>query len=564
MNRPERATGPAATNLAAGGSGGGKSPGNVAGKAGCGPVRKSSRTKWRILTWSLVHLFIIVHAVQWLRGGTTLTPLEPSEAMQTLERGMINAGFIIFAAAILATAIFGRFFCGWGCHLIAYQDGASMLLEKIGLRPRPFRSRLLVWIPIGAAFYMFIWPSVSRAIAGESPPHWAFYLTTENFWATFPGLWISILSVIVCGGLIVLFLGNKGFCTYACPYGAFFSQADRFAPGKITVTDACNGCGHCTVACTSNIRVHEEVKLHRRVTETGCMKCLDCVSVCPMNALHYTFTRPEIGRKKTRAPRRYDLSWPEEILLAFVFLGSLFAFRGLYDAVPFLLSLGIATCTTYLVLLWLRNWYRPFNDVQSLTLRRGGRFTRVGVVLQIAVTALIAFAAHSSWIQYRAREASFHIAQASSAGDTAAMQTAARAAMVDFQFCVDRGLFDVAGWRLGLGSAQASLGLDTEAERNLTRALEINPKLARAHLSLADLMGRRSAFDAAFDHLHEAAQLEPGLAFGYYVEALLARGSLAQCRRGLEAIDRRAEKHSSSELIAMRDALALHIAELER
>ncbi len=81
-----------------------------------GPVRKSKASRWRALALLLVHVLIGVHVVQWLWTGRTLTPLEPSEAMQTLERGLVNAGFVLFLVAILGTLVFGRWFCGWACH----------------------------------------------------------------------------------------------------------------------------------------------------------------------------------------------------------------------------------------------------------------------------------------------------------------------------------------------------------------------------------------------------------------------------------------------------------------
>ena len=48
-----------------------------------------------------------------------------------LQRGMVNAGFIFFTLAILATLIFGRFVCGWGCHILALQDFCGWLLKKM-------------------------------------------------------------------------------------------------------------------------------------------------------------------------------------------------------------------------------------------------------------------------------------------------------------------------------------------------------------------------------------------------------------------------------------------------
>ena len=67
--------------------------------------------------------------------------------------------------------------------------------------------------------------------------------------------------LLICGFVIVYFLGAKGFCTYACPYAGFFAPADTVSPGRIVVDhDKCEGCGHCTAVCTSNVRVHEEIR----------------------------------------------------------------------------------------------------------------------------------------------------------------------------------------------------------------------------------------------------------------------------------------------------------------
>ncbi len=87
------------------------------------------------------------------------------------------------------------------------------------------------------------------------------FLTTD-FWATFPGVAVAVLTFAVCGFAVVFVLGSKGYCTYGCPYGAAFGMADRVAPIRIRVTDACQGCATCTSVCTSNVRVHEEVRDH--------------------------------------------------------------------------------------------------------------------------------------------------------------------------------------------------------------------------------------------------------------------------------------------------------------
>ena len=175
---------------------------------------------------------------------------------------------------------------------------------------------------------------------------------TDAFWKTFPGPLFAVLTFLVCGFAAVYFLGAKGFCTYGCPYGALFAAADRLAPGRILVSDACSQCGHCTATCTSNVLVHDEVRRFGRVVDPGCMKCLDCVSVCPENALRFGFGRPSLfGPKAAKpGPRVYNLSLSEELFVAAVALAATLAFRGLYDGPPLLMAVGLGGITGFIAL----------------------------------------------------------------------------------------------------------------------------------------------------------------------------------------------------------------------
>jgi tetratricopeptide (TPR) repeat protein/NAD-dependent dihydropyrimidine dehydrogenase PreA subunit len=374
------------------------------------PAQKSvipdSRTsRWRAAALIALNLLMIAHFIQWRLSGQTISPIEPSEAMYTLQRGALNAGFIFFTLAILATLVFGRFVCGWGCHILALQDFCAWLLKKIGLTPKPFRSRLLVFVPLIAALYMFVWPTAYRFFAGPADealiPPFTNHLVTSNFWETFPSLAVAIPFLFICGFVTVYFLGAKGFCTYACPYGGFFSLADKLAPGKIRVTDACNQCGHCTAVCTSNVLVHTEVKQFGMVVDPGCMKCMDCVSVCPNDALYFGFGRPALAAPKPKAKgRSYSLTWPEEIVAACVFLGSFLAVRGVYALVPFLLALGCASVTTFLTLKAWRLLRAKGLTFYGFDLKSSGRVRKAGWLFLSFAVLWIGLNVHSGWVRY--------------------------------------------------------------------------------------------------------------------------------------------------------------------
>ena len=353
----------------------------------------------------LVNLLMIAHIIQWRIMGRTISPIEPSETMRTLQAGAVNAGFIFFALAILATLIFGRFVCGWGCHILALQDFCGWMLKKIGPTPKPFRSRLLVYVPLIGALYMFVWPTVHRVFAnpddGPLIPKFTNHLVTTNFWATFPSLAVAVPFFFVCGFMTVYFLGQKGFCTYACPYGGFFGLSDKFSPGKIRVTDACNQCGHCTATCTSNVLVHAEVKQYGMVVDPGCMKCMDCISVCPNDALYFGFGKPTLLVPKSNAIKKsYSVTWPEEIVGLVVFLGSLLALRGVYGLVPLLMALGWATITTFLTLKTWRLLKVKELSFYRFDLKSSGRIRKAGWGFVAFAVVWIGLTAHSGWVRY--------------------------------------------------------------------------------------------------------------------------------------------------------------------
>ena len=388
-----------------------------------GTIRKSKSGKRRAVVLATVQGLIIAHVVLWLLsrkygwwGGRTTTPIEPSESMEFVKHGVVNAGLIFFVLALLSTLIFGRWFCGWGCHVVMLQDLCSWMMKKMGVRPKPFRSRLLIYVPLVLALYMFVWPAFYRlAIAPWIQPDlvwpgFSVQLTTTEFWKTFPYSWLIVVPFLgICGFAAVYFLGSKGFCTYGCPYGGFFAPLDEFAVGRIRVTDACEQCGHCTAVCTSNVRVHEEVREYGMVVDPGCMKCLDCVSVCPNDALYFGFGKPAQlkGPAKTKTPKKkYDLTWPEEIGLSVVFLWVFLSVRGVYGLVPMLMAAGIAGVITYLAWKLWRLVRNPSVRFHQFQLKSNGSLRRPGWLFGASVALLLVLTAHSGAVS-----AAFNLAQ---------------------------------------------------------------------------------------------------------------------------------------------------------
>lgn len=475
-------------------------------------IRPSRASRWRLGVLLLVHVLIALHIAHWLTSGHTVSPVEPSEAAALAHQGIINTGLIFFAATILLTAVFGRFFCGWACHLVALQDASAWLLGKLGRRPKPLKSRALRFVSLAVALVAFVWPLVYRLWLERGLPPLRLELTTSDFWATFPGWIVGGLTFVICGGAIIYFLGAKGFCTYACPYGAFFAAAERLSPMRIRVTDACQGCGHCTAVCTSNVRVHEEVRDFGMVVDDGCMKCLDCVSVCPNDALYYG-PGPLPGKSSRRAARwrRPDLTWREEAVLVVAFIVAFLTVRGLYGQVPMLMGLGLAAIMAYFTLLGFQLLTRPHLKLKGWRLKRQGEWLPAGRWLAVGLVVMGLLWGHSAVIRYHSVQGAlaYRASRAlqpqvldpmGSPPQLSGEQERRFSAGVDHQQKVfDLGLLPSVGVAARQATLLALLGRDDEVEPFALAAIGEGDLVSEMHL----LLGRRSL---ANGHLEVASE----------------------------------------------------------
>ena len=523
--------------------------------------RASRASKWRALVLVLVHVAIRAHLAHWWLTGETLSPLEPSEAMEYSKHSVINAGLIFFALSGLATLVFGRFFCGWGCHLVAVQDLCHWLLLKVGIRPKPFHARGLLVVPFLAFAYMFLYPAVYRWWLGIDFPPPTLELSTEGFWDTFPPWPVALATLVIAGFSIIYFLGSKGFCTYACPYGALYGSLDRLAPGRIRVTDDCKGCGHCTQVCTSDVLVHAEVKRFGMVVDSGCMKCMDCVSVCPEDALYFGFGKPAVlARKGEKAglarfwswwkPVRWSTySWGEELLLAICFAAAFFIFRGLYDSIPFLFSLGIAGIVSFCTVQLLRLGYRSRVKLQQLVLKAEGRLTRAGRVFVLLMVAMLALEAHSAVVQRHRTLAEagydelYPQVESALSGPTELSETERERAETSLQHIeslrriAPLAAFPREAWRLSMMSGWLHLLLGDEAtfEAELQRATELVPHDSAPFHALASYHAAKGQTEEAASWFEGELTAAPGGAAGYlaYASWLSSRGEGARAEEVL-------------------------------
>lgn len=341
--------------------------------------------------------------------------------MAFVREGVVNSGFVLFALMLLSTALLGRWFCGWGCHVLLLQDACSKWLERRGIKPKPFRSKSLGFVPFFLGFLMFLWPAVHRwgwtplsqfmhdrfawfPAAGpvEPWPGVSYELSTSEFWSTFPSFWIAVPFFLICTAGAVWFLGSKGYCTYACPYGGLMAPLDRLAPRRIVVDpELCERCGVCTSVCTSHVRVHEEVHDFGSVVDQGCMKCGDCIEACPQEALQFGWATPPAFRADASPAnsKLFKFSWRMEVAILLVWLAAFFGFHGLYNLFPLLMAAGMAALVAWFAWAALTSISRANFTVHRRTLRSHARTTTWGWSVRLLAFAFILLSVHSVWVR---------------------------------------------------------------------------------------------------------------------------------------------------------------------
>ena len=182
-------------------------------------------------------------------------------------------------ALVVATALFGRVFCGWVCPLGTAIDAAHLVRGH-----RPVGS--LVERMSSVRFWMLI-VLTGAAVAGVNFAGWLDPLVISSRalhlgrgaqldWAAAVVGWTAVCAVI---GLV--FFAPRFWCRTLCPLGAALSLVARLAPYRRRVRESCTECGACSAVCPMG-----QSRIKNSPTE--CIGCRRCEANCPEQAIAFT------------------------------------------------------------------------------------------------------------------------------------------------------------------------------------------------------------------------------------------------------------------------------------
>ena len=190
-----------------------------------------------------------------------------------------NSLFLLLAV-LIATAIFGRYFCGFICAFGSMQDvlrfGGKQLYKKKIVSEKADRWLKLLKYVVLAFIIIGVWILNVTGSLIWSP--WTVFGLFTDF-GNLPALSyvLSVGGLIFLGIMVGSFFIDRFFCRYLCPMGAVFSVISKFRVIRIKKPSSnCGNCRLCSAKCSMSIPLQGKDK----VTSGECINCMECVSAC--------------------------------------------------------------------------------------------------------------------------------------------------------------------------------------------------------------------------------------------------------------------------------------------
>ncbi|MBO4558040.1 MAG: 4Fe-4S dicluster domain-containing protein [Bacteroidales bacterium] len=240
---------------------------------------------------------------------------------------ILSANVVVIVALVLLTLIFGRIYCSIICPLGIMQDIIAWA-GKRGKKKNRFKysySKPKTALRVVMLVVMVIAVALGiSAITALLAPYSAYGRIASSFFAPIYALvnnlfaaiaeragsyafyptevWGKALSVVIVAGVTLVALAilawrnGRTYCSTICPVGTvlgFLAKYSLFKP--VIDTEKCTKCTLCERGCKAaciDSKNHE-------IDRSRCVACMDCISICTHDAIHYKPVR--FGVKKAKA-----------------------------------------------------------------------------------------------------------------------------------------------------------------------------------------------------------------------------------------------------------------------
>lgn len=175
---------------------------------------------------------------------------------------------VVMLMGMIGGVMRGRYVCGHLCPRGAFFDRIMPGLSRKRTIPSWLRSPWFRW-PVFAALMAFMVYRIA-----QNP-------TDFNHWGRV--FWLMCTVTTAIGVVLAVFIHPRAWCTF-CPMGTMQSALDRGQHRIVIDAEKCIECRACEKTCPMNLAIIGH-KTEGTVADHDCLRCCQCCSVCPKQAL---------------------------------------------------------------------------------------------------------------------------------------------------------------------------------------------------------------------------------------------------------------------------------------
>lgn len=179
------------------------------------------------------------------------------------------------AALVVSTYLFGRFWCGWLCHLGGIQDflfRRTKMKILTGEKSQKYL-RLTRYIVFGAWIMQLL--IMRKNLYCEYDPFKSLFNMIFTDWTS-----VALLLAVLVSSVLIY----RPFCRMICPVGVILGWVSKL-PGanRIRVNSQCANCGLCLKNC--DMRAIRKTDQGIKVNNESCIACGECTLQCHHNGI---------------------------------------------------------------------------------------------------------------------------------------------------------------------------------------------------------------------------------------------------------------------------------------
>lgn len=255
----------------------------------------------------VLSLLFLFEAVAFIVLGASAPRHSRVTFMAQLLPSSLSAAMTVTCFWLVITFLLGRVYCSSVCPLGTFQDIIIRGRCLVRRREARFRYRdrsrrrfrrmhiILIYIAVAAA-------GGAAAAAWLEPWHWfENMLGIPRYLAA--GFTLGAAAAILSAVIVVIFalVTGRDFCNTICPVGAGLAWISKGSVMHIELNpDKCDSCMKCQDLCKAGCISIKD----RKIDNSSCVRCFNCVSVCPRDAIRYQYNRNNAATPLLRSSHR--------------------------------------------------------------------------------------------------------------------------------------------------------------------------------------------------------------------------------------------------------------------